>query len=1376
MISELRGQCWKRPGLWVSLLAALPALGNDPPLANPAPRLTEILCENRGGLRDADGGTPDWIEIHNPGPTAVDLSGWYLSDTPAVLTKWRFQGSTVLRPGEWRIVFASGKDRAGPGDERHTNFRLDPTGESVFLVAPDGRTVVSAMADYPNQRENVSFGIAQRWASAPVLDQASPVRWMVPGAEVNGWQDPDFDDNGWVPGVLGVGFDLGGETAGDGLLGWWPFDDPTVPTLAADASGHDRDGQVMRATYSADGQGRSDQAGDRSLVFSGTGVVAFPAVAAGAFDAMATRDAFTMSLWTFGAATMPQDHYLFYGSGGTNGTGSRLLDAHLPWSDSVIYFDTGGCCEHGQTRLLIGEPDASKWRGRWNHYVFLKNGDTKQIWQNGLLLHEGTNTANQPPLRSLFLGAQNASGTLGYRGRIDDFALWEGALDGPQIGALAAGARPPDVRRLTPLIATDVAAAMHGVNASVWLRIPFEVEDATLIDSLRLSVRYDDGCVAYLNGVEVARRHAPANLTATAAATAERRGGEALVAEAIEISTSTAPLRSGANVLAVHVLNSGVDDRELLFLPELVAGRTERDRFFPVPTPGQPNGLGVTGFVDPVRVDPPRGFFEAATDVTLICPTPGATIVFTTDGSLPTLENGTTGPSPLVVPIARTTPLRVSAFQGTLAPTRSETHTYLFVDQVASQRRPAGAPTSWPGGFAGDYTMDARVPGPAPAPGYSLRESLLSLPTLSLTTDPAGLWGAAAGIYSNASGRGHDWERFTSMEWLDPAGGSSVHAGTGLRIHGNISRNKDFTPKHSFSLRFRGDYGDPTLRFPLFPGSAVDSFDELVLRAGSTDTWPCTEWGPLALGLNGEMYQRWNRDWASYLRDQWVRDAHLDMGQEDFRGRFCHLYLNGSYWGLYNVTESPSASHMAAHLGGPEAEWDTVADFNELHEGTRDAWDQLLQMANGGQLSTNTGLRRVQGLAPDGTRDPLLPRLLDVDNLIDYMILHITIGADDWPDHNWWGARRSRGPDPEGFRFFAWDQEISNENVAYGRSSWGVVFAEANASGTPTRVYARLRSSPEFRLRFADQVHRHLFNDGALSESRNVARWQARVAEIDQAVVAESARWGDAQPNHTRPGQPYTRDNAWLPHLEWMATQYWPRHQAVALARFRTAGLYPAVAAPRLTPHGGQVPTTGSIAVTDLNPTPGTLYFTLTGDDPRQWGGAIHPSARSATGQTEITVPAASVVKARVRQGTTWSALAEASFVVDLDADDDGLDDSWELAHGLSPIDPTDAEGDADGDGASARHEFTAGTDPRDPTSILRLEVDPGDPTPGLLRLRFLAQPDRSYRLEYASTLTDASAWTELAGFGPVSAPTMIQYPASITSAPAFFRLRVGRK
>src|SRR5207248_5293121 len=103
--------------------------------------------------------------------------------------------------------------------------------------------------------------------------------------------------------------------------------------------------------------------------------------------------------------------------------------------------------------------------------------------------------------------------------------------------------------------------------------------------------------------------------------------------------------------------------------------------------------------------------------------------------------------------------------------------------------------------------------------------------------------------------------------------------------------------------------------------------------------------------------------------------------------------------------------------------------------------------------------------------------------------------------------------------------------------------------------------------------------------------------------------------------------------------------------------------------------------------------------------------------------------------GTATSANA----LLIIDSDKDGIPDSWELAHGLNPNDPTDATRDADGDGMSNRDEYIAGTDPSDPTSYLR--VDGSGISRGVV-LYFMAITNRAYSIE-SRTLVNTGTWTK---------------------------------
>lgn len=119
--------------------------------------ISEFMAANASTLADADGEYSDWIEIHNEGPAAASLANWYLTDKPGNLAKWRFPDVT-LQPDGYLVVFASGKNRATPGQELHTNFSLDADGEYLALVEPDGSTIAWQMA-FGHQERDISCGI-----------------------------------------------------------------------------------------------------------------------------------------------------------------------------------------------------------------------------------------------------------------------------------------------------------------------------------------------------------------------------------------------------------------------------------------------------------------------------------------------------------------------------------------------------------------------------------------------------------------------------------------------------------------------------------------------------------------------------------------------------------------------------------------------------------------------------------------------------------------------------------------------------------------------------------------------------------------------------------------------------------------------------------------------------------------------------------------------------------------------------------------------------------------------------------------------------------------------------------------------------------------
>jgi hypothetical protein len=106
--------------------------------------LSEFLAHNRKGLRDENGDRPGWIELANGSSATVRLAGWFLTDNPTNLTKWRFPQVSLL-PDKFLVVFASAKDRTNDLNHLHTNFRLDHQGNYLALVDP-ATNVVSEFA------------------------------------------------------------------------------------------------------------------------------------------------------------------------------------------------------------------------------------------------------------------------------------------------------------------------------------------------------------------------------------------------------------------------------------------------------------------------------------------------------------------------------------------------------------------------------------------------------------------------------------------------------------------------------------------------------------------------------------------------------------------------------------------------------------------------------------------------------------------------------------------------------------------------------------------------------------------------------------------------------------------------------------------------------------------------------------------------------------------------------------------------------------------------------------------------------------------------------------------------------------------------------
>ncbi|MEN9674335.1 MAG: hypothetical protein RIS76_231, partial [Verrucomicrobiota bacterium] len=679
-------------------------------LPAPGAVISEFMASNGVGIRDEDGDASDWIEIANLTAEDLDLQGWRLTDSVSQSSKWVFPAGVILPAGGRRVVFASGKNRRNPGAALHTGFSLRAEGEYLALFPPAGSVPATEFRPtFPPQSPDIAFGTGVREFAAPLVVPGSTARIRIPavGDDDRKWtggaESSRFDDRDWILGTAAVGYDDALLDRLHPLLGYWTFDDVQQSRVASDSSGQNAHGSLVgSASFTAAGGGRSGRSQDHALDLRAGGnqaSVRVDAASRGAFDRMQHLDRATVSLWAFGGPELPAPNCVFWFDTGAASGESRNFMVHLPWSDGVIYFDTAGCCE-GDTRISRQEIDSTMWRGRWNHYAFLKDGPRKEIWQNGRLWHSGSGAAPLQAVKSLWLGS-GPDGTSAYPGRIDELAVWAGALAKADIEALAGGMAASAIGSYQPWIQTDLGSSMREISPRAQLRIPFVIPEGELPEVLLLQVRYDEGFIAWVNGVELARRNVPVIRSRTKA--------EGLHPETLPLPVPSGLLRPGMNLFAIEGVQRDSAGADFLLEAELRAGQWLSGRYFTVPTPGEPNGAGVAGLTAAPVFSIERAFLTAPVDVVLSCPTPGAQIRYTEDGSVPSPTHGIlvtpasgTRSASVVVNVRQSQAVRAIAFAGDFEPSRVETHTYLFADQV--ERQPAripGYPATW--GVYGAY-------------------------------------------------------------------------------------------------------------------------------------------------------------------------------------------------------------------------------------------------------------------------------------------------------------------------------------------------------------------------------------------------------------------------------------------------------------------------------------------------------------------------------------------------------------------------------------------------------------------------------------------------------------------------------------------------
>lgn len=598
-----------------------------------------------------------------------------------------------------------------------------------------------------------------------------------------------------------------------------------------------------------------------------------------------------------------------------------------------------------------------------------------------------------------------------------------------------------------------------------------------------------------------------------------------------------------------------------------------------------------------------HNFYDSGFYLEITANHPDAVVVFTRDCSTPSIQNG----GKYLNPVFIDSTCVIKAFAYSVTDTSEIiTQTFIFSESVARQgNAPEGFPLVWGGStsIGADYAMDEHIT-MNPAYEGEFEQALKSLPVVSLSMSVDDWFNHQTGLYVGYPNSDISREKAVTAEFLFSDSTQNFTVNCGVQNQGGTSIINWKVPKQSMRLLFKEKYGPRKLKKKLFPDAEIESINTLV--------------------LDGFLYS-WLHPWDEkqrvttlFFRDQLASDMQNKMGWPSFHGIYVHLFINGLYWGMYDLHERPDEEFLAEHLFAQPEDFDIIKhNPKTIVQGSNAAYLEMLEFARKG-LSTTAALKSME-------------QYLDLPAFIDYMILNFYLGNFDWAHQNYYAARnKTQGT---GFRFYTWDAE---HVMRYSELEYNNI--NKSDQGGPTEIHTLLKKNAEYRMMFTDAVYRHFFNGGVLTPESFRESFVHRKNEIEKAVILESARWGDYFENTTN--VTYTRDEHWIPEVNRVLSEYIPNRRDVVLRQLKAdfSGLFPSVMPPLFFEQTNSNSQLSTIEISNPNKS-GTIYFTLDGSDPRAVGGAINGIKYAK----KLEVQNGSFLKSRVLADDkkTWSALAE---------------------------------------------------------------------------------------------------------------------------------------
>ncbi|MEJ2544618.1 MAG: CotH kinase family protein [Calditrichaceae bacterium] len=514
---------------------------------------------------------------------------------------------------------------------------------------------------------------------------------------------------------------------------------------------------------------------------------------------------------------------------------------------------------------------------------------------------------------------------------------------------------------------------------SVYLRKTFVIEDIQDVVSAVLHIDYDDGFVAYLNGVEFARANIgeegiPPSFNQGTNTDHEAQMYQGSKPDAFSITDWRDYLVSGKNVVAIQVHNINSGSSDLTCIPFFSIGLN----YIP-DDPEEPHDI--------LKLDSTRlhtNFKLSAQGESIYLTKSDSSLADSISfGSIPAdhsygrqpdgdssfyyFETSTPGSSNTTKGYLKFAEVPVFShesgfYDATLELSLENSNPELTVYYTLDGSDPDTNSTEYTGAISVSETevlkarsfKDDYLPSSIIVKSYFINEST-DLPVVSLVSDPDGM----------------DWEREASIEFFEENKQLGFSENVIIAIFGGWSR---MHPQKSFSVKFKSNRGKNELHYPLFPEFDITTFKSFLLRNSGNDFW------------------------NTHIRDAFMQALIKDLDIDYLEYRPAVTFINGEYWGIYNIREKLSEHYVANRHNVDPDNIDMLENDASVIHGDAVHYNTFINYIDNNDMTTDSSYNFVN-------------KMIDLDNCLLYYAFEMYINNRDWPGNNlkYWRERTENG-------------------------------------------------------------------------------------------------------------------------------------------------------------------------------------------------------------------------------------------------------------------------------------------------------------------------------------------------------------------------------